>query len=93
MMPAVVIADMQADEQTKMQAVVIADMQADEQTKMQAVVTADMLADDQTASLIPSRDESILSNYWKNLFFVSNCKKTVYLLSFEIYCIAKRFTR
>jgi len=40
-----------------MPAVVIAVMQADEQTKMQAVVTADMLADDQTASLIPSRVE------------------------------------
>ncbi len=31
---------------------------------MPAVVIADMLADDQTASLIPSWDEWILSNYW-----------------------------
>ncbi len=73
-----------------MPAVVIADIQADEQTKMQAVVIADMLADDQTASLIPSRDEWILSNYWKNLYLVSNCENTVYLLSFVIYCSAKR---
>ncbi len=74
-----------------MPAVVIADMQADDQTKMQPVVTADMLADNQTASLIPSRDEWILSNYWKNLFLVSNCKKTVNLLSLKYIVLRKGY--